>query len=53
MLNEMNINPNDILPHSEKQLAPISINQYKVISDREIIKVQKFFIKKLISKVPK
>lgn len=45
MLHEMGINSKDILPNH--QPPKLQEKQYKKLSDGEIIKVQKFLIKKL------
>lgn len=47
----MGINPGDILPEDEKVHEEILINDYKSLSDKETIKIQKFFIRKLIDKL--
>lgn len=53
MLQEMNINPQDILPTEDRIREEILISDYKVLTEKEIIRIQKFFIKKLIEKISK
>lgn len=53
MLQEMNINPQDILPTEDKIKEDILISDYKVLTEKETIRIQKFFIKKLIEKISK
>lgn len=53
MLQEMNINPQDILPTEDRIKEEILISDYKVLTEKETIRIQKFFIKKLIEKISK
>lgn len=53
MLQEMNINPQDILPTEDKIREEILISDFKVLTEKETIRIQKFFIKKLIEKISK
>jgi predicted Holliday junction resolvase-like endonuclease len=46
MLEDMNINPKDVLP--EGTIIDFKVKDFKQLSDSEIIKIQKFFIKKLV-----
>ena len=51
MLHDMGIDSRDILPpHTPPQLEA---KQYKKITESEVIKIQKFLIKKLAEKVQK
>jgi hypothetical protein len=47
----MNINPKDILPCERDVPEQILIKDSSVLSEHQIIQVQKFFIKKLIQKL--
>ena len=49
----MNINPQDILPTEDRISEEILISDYKVLTEKETIRIQKFFIKKLIEKISK
>lgn len=51
MLEDMNINPKDILPEEVKM--DFKVKNFKNLTEGEIIKIQKFFIKKLVEKIPK
>ena len=49
MLSDMNINYKHVLP--EKVAIDIPVKDWKQLSDQEIIKIQKYFIKKLAQKI--
>lgn len=49
----MNINPQDILPTEDRIREEILISDYKALTEKETIRIQKFFIKKLIEKISK
>ena len=51
MLEDMNINPKDILP--DEISIDYKIKDFKNLTEIQIIKIQKFFIKKLVQKIPK
>jgi hypothetical protein len=47
----MNINPKDILPCVSEVPSEILIHDYSGLSERQIIQIQKFFIRKLIQRL--
>jgi hypothetical protein len=49
MLSDMNINFKNILP--EGVMIDVPVKEWKALSDQEIIKIQKYFIKKLAQKI--
>lgn len=52
MLDEMKINYEQILPDLDSVEKTINSKDYKMLGDAEVIKIQKFFIKKLAAKLP-
>ena len=49
----MKINPRDILPEAACLPREVLGGNYKSLGEKDVIKIQKFFIKKLIEKIPR